>query len=207
MRKPLIIASALSIITLAAGTAAAATVYLNGVDITSVRNKTFKNATVRIDGDGNVHIDAPGYKVEVKPQSESKTEKKPKKKEEEGGPNPQLDNHYYLVTQPSAGGRAQYDFIVTINGVEKKVIEAGSSQVILEISTWLKPGPNEIRLTASKRLESGRKSTSEADEARLIVGRGHVENKIVKIDGILTSLTADASQVDTRQKTFTLRAE
>ncbi len=196
MRKTSIVASALAILMLTAGAAAAAAVYLNGVDITSVRNKTFKNATVRIDDKGNIHIDAPGYKVEVvNPQDEA------------AGPNPNLTNHYYLVTQPSAEGKAQYDFIVTIGGVEKKVIPAGSPQVILEISAWLNPGPNEIRLTAAKRLEKGRKSASQNDEARLIIGRGHVENKIVKIDGILTSLNVNASQVDTKNKVFTLRAE
>lgn len=206
MLKSSIPASAFFVLMFTSGAAAAGSVYLNGVDITSVRDKTFKNATVRIDDNGDIHIDAPGYKVEVV-DTQKKAAEKAAKKEDPGGPNPALANHYYLVTQPSAGGKAQYDFVVTVNGVEKKLIPAGSPQVILEISAWLDPGPNEVRLIGRKNVGEGRKSDSEAHEARLIIGRGHVEDKIVKIDSILASLKVDASSTNSREKALTLRAE
>ena len=42
-----------------AGPALALDVYLNGVRITGVRNQSFENATVELDGEGNVRIKAP----------------------------------------------------------------------------------------------------------------------------------------------------
>ena len=40
--------------------------YLNGVDITDIRDKTFKKVkTVRIDDKGDIHIEAPQYEVKV----------------------------------------------------------------------------------------------------------------------------------------------
>jgi hypothetical protein len=45
--------------------ALARSVYLNGVLIDGVRNQKFEKATVRIDDQGNVHIDAPAYSVRV----------------------------------------------------------------------------------------------------------------------------------------------
>ena len=50
---------------LAPVSALAASVYLNGVRIDGVTNQKFEKATVRIDEQGNVHIDAPGYAAQV----------------------------------------------------------------------------------------------------------------------------------------------
>jgi hypothetical protein len=44
--------------------ASAKTVYLNGVDVSSVRNTTLKNVTVVVDQKGDVYIEAPHYKVD-----------------------------------------------------------------------------------------------------------------------------------------------
>ncbi|RKH59046.1 hypothetical protein D7X96_35945, partial [Corallococcus interemptor] len=45
--------------------ALAGSVFLNGVKIDGVTNTRFEKATVRIDAEGNVHIDAPGYAARV----------------------------------------------------------------------------------------------------------------------------------------------
>ncbi|MFZ5477823.1 MAG: hypothetical protein ACOZNI_13695 [Myxococcota bacterium] len=47
------------------GAAFAATVYINGVRADVLPEVTLANATVRIDAQGNVWIDAPGYRVSV----------------------------------------------------------------------------------------------------------------------------------------------
>ncbi|RKH56379.1 hypothetical protein D7V93_20250, partial [Corallococcus llansteffanensis] len=41
--------------------AVAGSVFLNGVNIDGVKNTRFEKATVRIDAEGNVYINAPGY--------------------------------------------------------------------------------------------------------------------------------------------------
>ena len=171
-------------------------------DISTVRNKTFLRAEVTIDAAGNIRITAPQYDVKV--VDGKAAEKLPN---DRGGPNAALSKHYYLVTQPSASGRAQYDFSITVNGEEKKVVEAGSPQVILEMSKWLKKGENEVVIRATKDLSAGRQSTSSSDRATVLVGIGHVENKIVKIDDIKTRLDVDASQTQPTTKHYVLIAE
>ncbi len=200
------------LIVLTGATAAQARkVYLNGVDISAVRGQTFKQATVIIDSTGDVRIDAPGYKVELVDQNQ--TEKAPAKatpptiSPDPGGPNSMLTKRYFLVTQPSQLGRAQYDFSVTINGVKRKEIRVGTPQIIMEMSSWLRVGDNEIVITASKNLEGGQKSTSPADEARIMIGTGHEEEKIVKIERIWASMKVNASSLSNTQKRFNIIAK
>ena len=54
-----------SVAVLAAAPAQAQKVYVNGVDVTGVVNLRFESATVTIDEQGNVRIEAPGYTVRV----------------------------------------------------------------------------------------------------------------------------------------------
>jgi hypothetical protein len=56
---------------LAAAPAQAQKIYVNGVDCTGVINLRFEGATVVIDERGDVRIEAPGYRVQVIPQSAS----------------------------------------------------------------------------------------------------------------------------------------
>ena len=43
-----------------------AAVFLNGVNIEGVRSQTFEKCrTVRLDEKGDVHLDCPGYQVEI----------------------------------------------------------------------------------------------------------------------------------------------
>jgi hypothetical protein len=199
------------IILTGATAAQARKVYLNGVDISAVRGQTFKQATVIIDSNGDIRIDAPGYKVEFVDQNQ--TEKAPTKaapppiSPDKGGPNSMLTKRYFLVTQPSQAGRAQYDFSVTVNGVKRKEIKAGTPQIIMEMSSWLRVGDNEIVITANKNLEGGQKSTSPADEARIMIGTGHEEEKIVKIERIWARMKVNASSLSNTQKRFNIKAK
>jgi hypothetical protein len=180
-------------------------VFLNGVDISDVRGQEFKKATVRLDEKGNVHIDAPGYKVQVVEPGTGSTSTAATN--DNGGKNLSLSKRYYLVTQPSVGGVAQYRFLVSINGHVRKDIQAGSDQVIMEISAWLHLGENEIVIKAMKNLGEGRKSSSPKDVAKVIIGVGHEDGKVVKIDSIKGSVKANASELSTKEKHIVLIAE
>jgi len=181
-------------------------VFLNGVDITGVKNQTFKNATVHIDENGDIHLSAPGYKVQLvdaDPGSEPADEANP-----DGGANPLLRMRLFLATNPSPGGRAQYDLSVSVNGVLRKQIKAGSSAVIMEVSAWFKKGDNKVDVTATKNLGDGRKSVSSADELQLLIGAGTDEDSKVKInqDDIKVDFKCNASQTSTLKQSFTINA-
>ncbi len=204
MIKNLVVLIALIAIT-ASPAVHARSVFLNGVNISAVRNQTFKKVSVSLDKHGNVYIDAPGYKVEVvDPEQVGEPAATSSRK---GGPNPLLTKRYYLVTQPSPGGRAQYNFVVSVNGDKYKTIKAGSPQVIEEISALLHKGENEIIIKGTKNLSSGRKSSSPMDEASIILGIGHEDGKIVKIDKVKAKVKANASQDGIIEKHFVLVAQ
>jgi hypothetical protein len=181
-------------------------VFLNGVDITGLKNKTFKNATVHIDENGDIHLNAPGYKVQVvdsDPGSQPATEADP-----EGGANPLLRMRLFLATNPSPGGRAQYDLNVTVNGVVRKVIEAGSPAVVMEVSSWFKKGANTVTVTATKDTAGGRKSVSSADELQLLIGFGDDTGKKVQMkqSDIKVNFKCNASQTSTLKQTYSINA-
>jgi len=182
----------------------AATVYLNGVDISGVRNQTFKKSTVFIDHNGDVHISSSKYKVEVvddgsEPSGTAAVDT-------EAGANPGLASRYFLATKPSKGGRAQYDLIVKINGIERKLIKSGSPTIITEISAWFVKGENKVEIMARKNPGEGRKSVSSSDKLEILIGAGHEEGSIIKMDLVHVSFRCDASQITEIKKRYTINA-
>ncbi len=111
-----------------------------------------------------------------------------------------------MVTQPSPSGRAEYDFVFSVNGVERKVIKAGTPQIIMEISVWMHKGENEVVIEAKKNLSTSRKSSSPSDAAKIMVGQGHEENKIVKIDSVKAKVQVNASELTNLKKHFVIIA-
>ncbi|MFO8071466.1 MAG: hypothetical protein R6V85_06285 [Polyangia bacterium] len=205
MKKRSAIAGLAAVVMLAAPLAAAArVVYLNGVDISHVKSRTFKDVECHIDENGDIHLSAPHYKVEM--ADEKDDEKKSSTDRSEAGANPELRTKYFLATKPSPQGRAQYDVVVEINGVERKVIEAGDGAVITEISAWLKKGKNTVVLEAKKNLEGGRKSTSSQDELTVLIGAGHEEDNVVKMDVVHLKFEVDASQIAPQEKRTSFNA-
>ena len=200
MKKILMVTGGLMVLAIASHGYARA-VYLNGVDVSSLRSKTFKNATVTIDKYGNVRIDAPSYDVKV---IDPKSSPNKQTKNDKGGPNPALTKRYYLVTQPSSKYNGAYTFEVEVNGVTRRFVKAGEPQVIVEISKWLNKGKNEVVVTAKRDASPPSHSSNQTS---LIVGEGHEENKIVKIDTIEARVTAKASGSGTLYKQIFLEAK
>jgi hypothetical protein len=194
-------------IALAAPMVAARTVYLNGVDIGDLRKQTFKEATVYIDENGDVHINAPRYQVEVV-EEDAKLGGAPSAtvENDKAGANPHLRQRYFLVTKPSVDGRAQYDVTIRVNGVERKVIKANDPELIVEVSAWFKSGPNTVELVATKNMRPSRKSTSAADSSRIVIGAGHEDGAIVKVDVVNIDFKCDASQLVDITKTYVFNA-
>jgi hypothetical protein len=198
------IAAGLAVV-LAASLADAREVYVNGVNVGSLRNQTFKDATVTIDENGDIRIDAPRYEIDVVDEKD-RVMGTANGSDDQTGRNPQLQKRYFLAAQPADGGRAQYDIVIKINGIERRVVKAGDPEVIVEVSAWLKAGHNTVEIAARKNLAGGRKSTSPSDSVRVVVGPGHEEGKIVKIDGVSADFKCDASQLADVVKTYEINA-
>ncbi|HUT77605.1 MAG TPA: hypothetical protein VM285_07960 [Polyangia bacterium] len=202
MRFPKVTLAVLALALLAAPAALMArSVFLNGVEISHLKDQTFKDTTVHIDKDGNIHIEAPGYKVKV--VDDDAVAAAPGGPVEAGA-NPALRMQIFLTTRPSAA--AQYDLLVSVNGVQRKVIKAGEPALIMEVSSWFAKGENKVTIKATKKIENGRKSVSAGESVGLILGAGHEEDSVVKIQSVFVDFRANASQIVDHKKTYTFNA-
>lgn len=193
-------------VALAAPLAGAREVYVNGVNAGSLRGQTFKEATVTIDENGDVHIDAPRYKVEIVDERDQ-VMGAAAGPDERTGRNPQLAKRYFLSFKPADRGRAQYDIVLRINGIERRVMKAGDPDLVVEVSAWLRAGRNAVEIAARKNPAGGRKSTSPSDSIRVVLGTGHEEGKVVVIDGVKADFSCDASQLADVVKSYAVDAE
>ena len=180
--------------------AIAGSVYLNGKNIDGVVNQTLKQVDVFIDAAGNVHITAPGYNVLEEDESTKSSSSNM------SGPNSALSNRYFLVTQQSRVGASQYEVEVFINGQFVRKIHANDPQLIKEISKYLKPGPNQVKIKAVKDLSGGRKSTAHKDELRVIIGMGQSMGQQVTINARLVEFICTGQDMEPFNRDYKVQA-
>ena len=177
----------------------AGSVFLNGVKIDGVTNQTFEKATVRIDTEGNVRIEAPGYQVkQIDPNG-------PKEAPRVLAGSPVPTKKYYLVTTQTAPGMTDYDVDVYINAKWIVRLKNADAQYLNEVTQHLSPGKNDVLLVASKLSPNGtRKSTSAEHVFRVILGEGSVASDRVTIDLPLVRYERSAANIDSETKQFTI---
>jgi len=198
--------------------AAAVDVYVNGVLVTGVRNQEFEGVTVRLDSAGDVRITAPHYRVERLDATDSGPAGIRATRTGQGtppGPAPtkvqsagsrsdpppanggaSLALRYWLVAESSSPGNVQYRIEVRVNGLLVRSFDDAALPPPVDITEYLRPGRNTIRITADKINEGGRRSTSSRDWLRVVVSDGHVEGTAVVIDGPGIIFTRNAAQTD-----------
>lgn len=179
--------------------AARADVYLNGVNITGVTNQTFEKATVTIDAQGNVRIDAPGYAVAGGTKT---SDAAPTAAAAPTTPS----RHYYVVTSHAQPGASQYDIDLYVNAKWVRKLRSKEDQLVFDITRWLSPGQNKILLVATKQMSSGRTSRSPAHYFRVVVGEGNEGGNNVMIERTLVDfkVTAEDTQDVSREFVVTV---
>jgi hypothetical protein len=181
--------------------AALASIFLNGVNIDGVRNQAFdKCKTVLIDERGDVRLDCPGYQVEA-PAAPA-----PKPAAPAAAPAAAITKHYWLVTDQSEPGAAQYDLDLFLNGKWLRKLKSGEDQIVMEVTKLLQPGANKLLVAATKRLEGGRRSASATANVRVIVGEGEASAGSVTIDNPLVECKRTAAETDNINEEFTIQA-
>src|SRR5436305_4388618 len=124
-----------------------ASVFLNGVNIDGLRSQSFEKCrSVKIDDRGDLHLDCPGYQVEA--QAAPTTPPPPVVTA--GAPGAAISKHYFLVTDQTDGAAAQYDVDLFVNSKWIRTLKRGDSQIVLEITRYLQPGPNKVLFAATK---------------------------------------------------------
>lgn len=200
---------------------AGADLFINGENVTGIRNVSLVNARVRIDERGNVYLDAPGYTVR---RVDVATANASANTTSAGGPGtagqvaptgsgptsaspapPPLTRRYYLVTNET--GPSQYDLEVFVNGTSAARVRAGGDPVIDLLNRFLRAGRNEIRVVAHKNLgEHGRRSQSADHVHRVLIGEGNESEGQVTLDSTFVDYSVNASQLGDQSTVFTVTA-
>lgn len=205
-------------------------IFLNGVEITGIKNQTFYNATVTITATGDIYIEAKGYKVErietedygpggkkVEIQKGVDNNRSPLSTNiyatttasQTVTPSTQstLTKKYWLVVQSNAPQLVQWQVEVFINGTLVKTVKSDEQFYPFEVTKYLRPGKNSIIFNAIKDLREERRSTSPSHWYQVIIGEGHTERGTVIIDNPEASITLTASEINQKRKEVILTAE
>ncbi len=213
---------------------ALASVFLNGVPIDSVRDQKFeKVSSVRIDAQGNVHIDAPAYAVKtVSVPSAPTPAPAPAPAPVAPAPAPapvaapapapvatpapapaapavdtapaRITRRYWLVTEQSARGMTEYDIDLYVNSKWVRKLRNNEDQVITDITHLLQPGKNAVLFMARKVAAGSRKSESPQHVFKVIIGEGNEGGGRVMIDNPLLRFQRTAAQSDDMSEELTL---
>jgi hypothetical protein len=219
------------ILALFPASALAGSVFLNGVPIDSVRDQKFeKVSSVRIDAQGNVHIDAPAYAVKTvnvpaTPAPAPAPAPAPVAQASAPAPAPvatpapapaapavdtapaRITRRYWLVTEQSATGMTEYDIDLYVNSKWVRKLRNHEEQVITDITPLLQPGKNAVLFMARKVAAGSRKSESPQHVFKVIIGEGNEGGGRVMIDNPLLRFQRTAAQSEdvTEELTLTTR--
>jgi len=96
---------------------------------------------------------------------------------------------------------------VFINASWIRVIRSPDPQVVVEITRYLRPGPNKVTLACTKKLQgAARRSSSRDVTMKVVVGEGNVGGDHVMIDDPLVLMTRTAAEVDDKVEEFVIEA-
>ena len=185
---------ALTISLLWASTALAGSTYLNGIRIDGVTNQKFDKVDVRIDEQGNLFIDAPGYSVR---QVDGTPPTAPQ-------PTAVMTKKYFLVTEQTVPGMTDYDIDVYVNSKLVRKLRNTDEQIVTEITRYLTPGKNAVLLIAKKLPGKSRKSYSKEHVFRVIVGEGGITSDHVMIDNPMITFSRTAADTQDLSQEFPL---
>jgi hypothetical protein len=208
----LVLAAALSSV----GSAGASpSVTLNGVPIDGVTSQKFESCTVVIDEQGNIHIEAKGYAVRGGPANAAApagrgdppaaATKAPATAEARPGPPGKVTRRYFLATDHGAPG-TQYDLAIFVNAQWIREVKAAEPQAVMEITKYMRPGPNKVTLVATKRIQGERLSYSKDVQLKVVIGEGNVGGDHVMIDAPLVETARTAAEIDDKTEEFVIDA-
>ena len=174
--------------------AAARDVYLNGVRLdanTVVRNQKLDGCTVKFDEVGNIWVTAKGFDIAVGPAAVEPEPVVPA--------DGKLTKRYFLFAPQKARDLVPYELDVYLNDALLKRVRPSDDQLIVEITKYVRPGKNAVRIVATKARSDKRAAGSPADVMTLVVGEGGMSGARVSIDKTLINYQINA--LDTRNIT------
>ncbi|MEE8409882.1 MAG: hypothetical protein V3T05_09770, partial [Myxococcota bacterium] len=181
----------------------AGSLFLNGVNIDGVTNQVFNQCKVEIDAYGNVHITAKGYAVHGRGGAAPQTTPNVPLPAVAGPPS----RRYWLVTEKAAPGMTQYDIDLFINSKWVRKFLDREEHVVLEITKYLRTGPNKVQFVAKKNVGTARRSASPQHYFRIIIGEGNTGGRNIMISKKAVDYKRTALETKNYSDAFTLIAQ
>ena len=170
---------------LAGAPARAGTLYVNGVRADGLRDQRLEDVDVYIDAQGDIHVEAPQYRVEVEGASE-----KPSPPSASEVPR----ETWWLATEDRASEGQDCDLLV--NGVLAVRVRSGEGPAIVDLAPWLRRGANALEFQCGGGGPGG-------GTLAIHVGQGANRGGTVVIDDPVVSLVRRPRQPP-ETRTFTL---
>jgi hypothetical protein len=119
MKKLLI---SLTLILVLTGSLLCTDIFINGTKVTGIKDQEIKNCNVKIDSEGNIHIEAPEIKIVTQSEKPS--------------------NEYFISI--SVNSPLPADFTVSLNGKVIGKLDSGQKDALVELGKEIKKGENII---------------------------------------------------------------
>ncbi len=190
--------------------ALAGELYVNGqvCDPRQLSAVKLEHATVWFDASGNVHVDAPGYKIEVLAAAPIVTQSTrtaaatsaatPATSAAPPAPSGVAPARWWLVTED--GGTVGHAIEVLINGQPVQTVRSGDAQRIIDVARWLHVGTNEVEMRSSSREPAG-------GSLYVYVGTGSDRSGTVVMDEPVVQFGVGSDRSGPYSRTFTLTVD
>lgn len=181
---------AICILALAATTAIAQEIYLNGVRLAAgaLTDTTLDRVDeVQFDEQGNLHIVAPRYQVQVEGDPSARSPEAMARL---------LQGQYFLVIQNPNADRHRYTTTVRINGHDVAEVPTGQSIHHMEVTQYLQLGSNAV-FVEFRRDDSP--SGSADHRLSVVVGRGSLDEGRLEIRRRVVNVSVDGTHRGARE--------
>lgn len=184
--------------------ASAGNLYVNNVlvDPRSMPNVSLERVTVRFDAQGNIWVDAPGYKIEIQPPAPAPAfVVAPVPQPLPAPPSPTsgvAPARWWLVTDD--GGSTGHAVEVWINGQLAQSVASGQPQRIVDVGRWLRLGANQVVVKSNSTNPTG-------GSLYVYLGTGSDQSGTVVMDAPTVQYGVGASRSGPFQREFTLTVD
>lgn len=151
-----------------------ASVFLNGVNIDGLRNQSFEKCrAVKIDDNGDLHLDCPAYQVEQAPAQKAQPASHTVSGAAKAVPASasSLSKHYWLVAEQTPECAALVDVEIFLNASRLRSMKQAESQSGVDITPKVKSGKNALTVLVSRKAGAA-EGTSQAACGRVFIGSG-----------------------------------
>jgi hypothetical protein len=186
--------------------AAAAGLFVNGVQADGIRNTAFQNCDVRIDEAGNIHITAKGYSVAavgaVTPSAAVPAATAPAAPSQGA-----LTRRYFLVGLAGRPGESQWEIDVFVNAKFVRKITDREAQTTIEVTKYMNVGRNTVHVQAARVMPLGPRSSSPQAFVEVVVGEGNHSGGALLVSNPIVRYRKTAAQSGTEVRDWVVVAQ